>query len=364
MDNNKKYVVGLSGGVDSSVTALLLKQQGYDVIGVFMKNWDEKDENQVCTATQDYEDVRRVADKIGIPYYSVNFEKEYWDRVFTYFIEEYKNGRTPNPDVLCNKEIKFNAFLEYILRTGGDYLATGHYARVAFRDGYYRLLKAVDQTKDQTYFLCMLNQNMLARAKFPVGELTKKELRKIAEENELHVATKKDSTGVCFIGERNFKAFLQQYIPAQHGDIKKVGTEEIVGRHEGLMYYTLGQRRGLGIGGKKGSIGGRWFVVKKDLTNNILYVDQGDDSDYLYSSALTGSVPHWIAQTPKKEFSCTAKFRYRQPEQKCIVKWDENGTYVTFEKNQRAITPGQYAVFYIEDECIGSCVINDYIPIV
>jgi tRNA (5-methylaminomethyl-2-thiouridylate)-methyltransferase (EC 2.1.1.61) len=273
MNDNKRIIVGMSGGVDSSVAALLLKEQGYEVIGVFMKNWDEKDDDGVCTVVEDYDDMRRVCDQIGIRYYSVNFVKEYWDRVFSYFLEEYKKGRTPNPDVMCNKEIKFKAFLEYSMKVGASHMATGHYARVDFNDGEYRLLRGLDSNKDQSYFLCMLNQNALSKTLFPIGHLNKKEVREIAAKHGLQTANKKDSTGVCFIGERNFNKFLNNYLPAKGGEIKTV-EGEVIGRHEGLMHYTIGQRKGLGIGGR--GTGEPWFVVEKDLKKNILYVAQGE----------------------------------------------------------------------------------------
>ena len=277
-------VVGMSGGVDSSVAALLLKRQGYDVIGVFMNNWEEKDERGVCTAEKDYQDVRVVCDKIGIPYYSVNFAKEYRERVFAYFLEEYKKNRTPNPDVLCNREIKFNVFLNFARSLGAEKMATGHFARLGEQDGKTTLLRAADENKDQTYFLYMVNHQALSQAMFPVGGLTKAEIREIARQNGLATSEKKDSTGVCFIGERNFKEFLKQYLPAQGGDMVTVDGK-VVGHHDGLMYYTLGQRRGLGIGG--GGNGHRWFVVGKDLQRNELVVEQGEDSPLLYSmSAL------------------------------------------------------------------------------
>ncbi|EUJ23114.1 tRNA-specific 2-thiouridylase MnmA [Listeria grandensis FSL F6-0971] len=275
MDNSKtRVVVGMSGGVDSSVTAYLLKEQGYDVIGIFMKNWDDTDEFGMCTATEDYEDVIRVANQIGIPYYAVNFEKEYWDKVFTYFLEEYKLGRTPNPDVMCNKEIKFKAFLEHAESLGADFVATGHYARVETIDNEVKMLRGVDRNKDQTYFLNQLSQAQIQKVMFPLGGMEKPEVRRIAEEAELATAGKKDSTGICFIGERNFKQFLSEYLPAQPGEMKTLGGK-VMGKHDGLMYHTIGQRHGLGIGGD----GDPWFVVGKDLANNVLFVEQGFHHD-------------------------------------------------------------------------------------
>jgi tRNA-specific 2-thiouridylase len=270
----ERVVVGMSGGVDSSVAALLLKEQGYEVIGLFMKNWDDTDETGHCTAAEDFEDVRRVASHLGIPYYSVNFEKEYAERVFSYFLEEYRRGRTPNPDILCNREIKFGEFLNKALQLGADRIATGHYARLAEEGGEYRLLRGADPDKDQSYFLYALNQEQLSKAIFPIGHLRKREVREIAEKAGLPTAKKKDSTGICFIGERNFKEFLSQYLPAQPGEMRTL-SGEYKGRHDGLMYYTLGQRRGLGIGGS--GTGEPWFVVGKDLEKNILYVEQGRD---------------------------------------------------------------------------------------
>ena len=276
----ERIVIGMSGGVDSSVAALLLKQQGYDVVGVFMKNWEEKDENGTCTAAEDWEDVQAVCDKIDIPYYSVNFAKEYYDRVFSYFLDEYRKGRTPNPDVLCNREIKFKAFLDYAMKLGAEKMATGHFVRSEVRDGHPVLLKGDDPNKDQSYFLYMLKEAQLAKSLFPVGGMTKAQVREIARQNGLPVASKKDSTGVCFIGERNFRQFLQGFLPMQPGDMR---TEdgETVGEHIGLAYYTLGQRRGLGIGGR--GDGRSWFVIGKDLEHNVLLVSQGEDSPRLYS---------------------------------------------------------------------------------
>ncbi len=355
-------VVGMSGGVDSSVVAKLLKDEGKQIIGLFMKNWEEKDKNGVCTAENDFEDVKKVCNQIGIPYYSINFSKEYMERVFTHFLEEYKAGRTPNPDVLCNREIKFGPFLEYAKKLGSEKIATGHYAQVEEKNGYYYLKKAVDQNKDQTYFLNQLNQYQLSNVIFPVGGMTKPELRLLAEKYNLATSHKKDSTGICFIGERNFKEFLKGYLPAQPGKIVDYKSHKVLGTHDGLMYYTLGQRKGLGIGGSHDGNGEPWFVCKKDLKNNILYVTQGDDS-LLYSKALKSGVVNWIPKAPdKKEFDCFAKFRYRQPEQAVHVKINEDGTtLVTFNEKQRAITPGQYVVFYDEEYCLGGGVIEEVI---
>ena len=351
-------VVGMSGGVDSSVAALLLKRQGYDVIGVFMNNWEEKDERGVCTAEKDYQDVRVVCDKIGIPYYSVNFAKEYRERVFAYFLEEYKKNRTPNPDVLCNREIKFNVFLNFARSLGAEKMATGHFARLGEQDGKTTLLRAADENKDQTYFLYMVNHQALSQAMFPVGGLTKAEIREIARQNGLATSEKKDSTGVCFIGERNFKEFLKQYLPAQGGDMVTVDGK-VVGHHDGLMYYTLGQRRGLGIGG--GGNGHRWFVVGKDLQRNELVVEQGEDSPLLYSmSSLADQAPWVSGQAPAPEgkpFFCQARFRHRQPLQQVSITCLGQAVRIYFAEKQRAITPGQAAVFYDGQVCLGGATI-------
>jgi tRNA-uridine 2-sulfurtransferase len=351
-----RVVVGMSGGVDSSVAALLLKQQGYDVIGIFMKNWDDTDENGVCTATEDYNDVIRVCNQIGIPYYAVNFEKQYWDKVFTYFLDEYKAGRTPNPDVMCNKEIKFKAFLEHALNLGADYLATGHYAQVAYRDGEYKMLRGHDENKDQTYFLNQLTQDQLKRVMFPIGNLEKSKVREIAKEANLATATKKDSTGICFIGERDFKEFLSNYLPAQPGRMETLDGE-VKGKHDGLMYYTIGQRHGLGIGGS----GDPWFVVGKNLKENILYVGQSFENDKLYSNSITAVQVSWVSDKPmQQEFECTAKFRYRQADNPVTVQILEDGNVnVVFKEPIRAVTPGQAVVFYNGDECLGGGTIDE-----
>ena len=356
-DFPKRIIVGMSGGVDSSVTALLLKQQGYAVSGLFMKNWEDYPDGE-CPAVQDSQDVMAVCDQIGIDMDGVNFAAEYWDRVFAYFLEEYKAGRTPNPDVLCNKEIKFKAFLDYALTHGADKIATGHYASVAYRDGYYRLLKAADQNKDQTYFLYTLGQAQLSKTLFPLGDIAKPEVRKIAEANHFVNAKKKDSTGICFIGERKFKEFLSQYLPAQPGEMR-TPEGELIGQHDGLMYYTLGQRQGLGIGGRKDSSGEPWFVVGKDLDNNILLVAQGEHP-LLYSDSLEASKLHWTTdKAPAAPLRCAAKTRYRQPDQACTITWLEGDRCrVAFDHAQRAVTPGQSVVFYKEDECLGGGIIE------
>ena len=358
-----KIVVGISGGVDSSVAAYLLKQQGHEVIGLFMVNWDE--ESEFCTAEQDYEDVKRVCNTLNIPYFSVNYAKEYYDRVFTYFLDEYKKGRTPNPDVLCNREIKFGPFLEFAKKIGADYIATGHYCKKIEKDGKYFLAKAKDTNKDQSYFLNQLNQNQLKSVLFPLENITKPEVRKIALSLGLVYAEKKDSTCICFIGERNFKKFLSEYLPAKHGDIKTLDGK-VVGKHDGLMYYTLGQRRGLGIGGRADSSKSRWFVADKDLKQNVLYVSQNEERD-LMSNGLISEKFNWIPEKPKElEFDCNAKFRYRQPDQKVHVKVVDEHIEVSFYQPQRAVTPGQYVVLYkdIDEEnsiCLGGGVIDKVI---
>ena len=362
---NKKVVLGMSGGVDSSVAAILLKEQGYDVIGVFMKNWEEKDDNGVCLSEEDYKDVIAVAEQLEIPYYSVNFVKEYWDKVFTYFLNEYKRGRTPNPDVMCNKEIKFRAFLDYAMKIGADYVATGHYARIIHeeKDGNIKsvMLRGVDDNKDQTYFLCQLNQEQLEKVLFPLGSYTKPQIREIAEKYNLKTAKKKDSTGICFIGERNFNEFLSKYLPAKKGNI--VNTEgKILGRHNGLMYYTIGQRKGIGIGNTKEGTGEPWFVVDKDLEKNELVVTQGDNS-VLYSKGLIATDFNFINKDEITfPLNCTVKYRYRQDDSKAVInKLNENEYEVIFDKPQKAVTLGQIVVAYNGEKCLGGGVIDKII---
>lgn len=356
LPHETRVVIGMSGGVDSSVAAMLLKKQGYDVIGIFMKNWDDTDENGVCTATEDYNDVIEVCNQIGIPYYAVNFEKQYWEKVFTYFLDEYRAGRTPNPDVMCNKEIKFKAFLEHAMALGADYVATGHYARVGYIDGEYKMLRGVDDNKDQTYFLNQLGQDQLSKTLFPLGELKKPQIREMAKEAGLATAAKKDSTGICFIGERNFKDFLSNYLPAQPGKMQTL-SGEAKGKHDGLMYYTIGQRHGLGIGGN----GDPWFAVGKNLKENILYVEQGFHNELLYGDEVFATNVSWVSDKPKeKEFACTAKFRYRQADNGVKVQIvDENTIRILCDEPIRAITPGQAVVFYDGDECLGGATIDD-----
>ena len=361
----KTVVIGMSGGVDSAVAALLLKEQGYKVIGLFMHNWEEE-EGGVCTSADDWEDARNVAAAIGIPIYSVNFAQEYTDRVFSYFLAEYSAGRTPNPDVLCNREIKFDAFAKYAAQLGADYIATGHYCAIDHQaeltDGTLttRLMKAADQSKDQTYFLNQVATKQLKNVLFPLGDLHKSEVRAIAEKHGLFaVAKKKDSTGICFIGERKFKNFLMNYLPAKPGKIVDTEGNEL-GNHDGLMYYTLGQRRGLGIGGKNGYDASRWFVIKKDLVNNELVVSCGEDGA-LFSKTLRASGMNFIGGKIAGNFRCAAKTRYRQPDQACVADFAADGTVsVTFDEPQRAVTPGQFAVFYDGERCIGGGVIESY----
>lgn len=356
--NGKKVVLGMSGGVDSSVSAYLLKEQGYEVIALFMKNWEENDDDGVCTTTDDYEDVRKVCSQLGIKYYTINFVQEYWDKVFTYFLDEYKKFRTPNPDVLCNKEIKFKAFLEYALKLEADYIAMGHYARVDFVDGEYRLLRGLDSNKDQSYFLCGLNQYQLSKTIFPIGELVKSDVRKIAKEQGLATANKKDSTGICFIGERDFNEFLSKFLPAQPGDIVNEKGEKL-GKHNGLIYYTFGQRKGLGIGGQ-GS-GEPWFVAEKDVTNNRLIVVQGADNPKLFSKGLLAKDVNWILDykyDPK--IKLTAKLRYRQQDIEVDIEVaGENSYRVAFKEPQKGVTPGQFVVFYNKEVCLGGGVIDE-----
>ena len=350
----------MSGGVDSSVAAAILLEKGYEVIGLFMQNWEEEDDNGVCTAVSDYEDVKRVCNKLKIPYYTVNFAKEYWDRVFKYFLEEYEKGRTPNPDVLCNREIKFGPFLDYAKELGADYIATGHYAKVERKDGKTYLKKAVDTNKDQTYFLNQLSQKQLEMVLFPLGDMCKPKVREIAEKYGLVTAEKKDSTGICFIGERRFREFLKSYIPCKKGDIVDKDGKK-VGEHEGVMYYTLGQRRGLNIGGTKDGNGDRWFVIDKDIKENKLIVSQGEGAE-LFSTGLITYKVNWIPEEPKeKSFECFAKFRYRQPDQKVKVTIEKDRVVVDFAEKQRAVTPGQYVVFYTETDCLGGGVIEEVI---
>jgi tRNA-specific 2-thiouridylase len=350
-------IVGMSGGVDSSVTAWLLLQQGYDVQGLFMSNWDE-DEDGYCTAAADYQDARTVCAQLGIPLHKVSFAGEYRERVFSYFLEEYRAGRTPNPDVLCNREIKFGVCFDYARRLGADWVATGHYARVLHGERP-QLLKGLDPDKDQSYFLHAMPAASLARTLFPIGELRKEEVRRIARELTLPVFDKKDSTGICFIGERPFAEFLSQYLPAQPGDIETPDGRKL-GQHQGLMYYTLGQRQGLRIGGQSDAGEAPWYVAGKDLGRNVLLVVQGHDHPALLSDFLSAAQLEWVAgSAPGARFQCKAKVRYRQPDQPCEVEVLTGGKVeVRFETAQRAVTPGQYVVFYCGEECLGGGVIE------
>lgn len=350
----RKVMVGLSGGVDSAVAAALLLEQGRDVEGLFMKNWDEDDEPGYCPAEQDLADARAVADKLGIRLHTVSFSSEYWDRVFAYCLDEYRAGRTPNPDILCNREIKFKAFLDYARGLGAEVIATGHYARVASGHDQRRLLKGVDSNKDQSYFLYRLDQHALNHSLFPLGERHKPEVRRIAAQHGFANATKKDSTGICFIGERKFRDFLARYLPAQPGDIVSVAGAHL-GRHNGLMFHTIGQRQGLGIGGIRDNSGEPWYVVDKRLDSNTLVVAQGSHHPALFKNALQAGDLHWIAgRAPELPLACHARIRYRQAVQACtLVALDANGARVEFATPQRAVTPGQAVVFYANDECLG-----------
>ena len=352
-----RIIVGVSGGVDSSVAALLLKRQGEDIAGLFMQNWDEDDSGD-CRAEEDRRDALAVCGKLGIPFYARNFAKEYWSGVFENFLAEYRAGRTPNPDVLCNREIKFKTFLDEARALGAEKIATGHYAQIAWRAGRWRLLRGFDGDKDQSYFLHQLGQEPLAATLFPIGHLPKPEVRRLAGEASLATAQKKDSTGICFVGERDFREFLAQYLPARPGEIRSVdGTR--VGEHSGVFYYTLGQREGLHVGGVKGRPAAPWFVVGKDVESNVLIVDQGTDSEWLLSRELVSEPAHWIAgHPPAAVFECTAKTRYRQRDEPCSVKVAGDGSVsVRFDAAQRAVTPGQSVVFYQDDECLGGAVI-------
>ena len=356
----KKVICGMSGGVDSSVSAFILQQQGYQVEGLFMKNWEEDDDTNYCTAAADLADAQAVCDKLGIKLHKINFAAEYWDNVFEHFLSEYKAGRTPNPDILCNKEIKFKAFLEYAAEDlGANYIATGHYVRRRGTDDNAQLLRGLDANKDQSYFLYTLSSKQVGQSLFPVGDIEKPIVRAIAEDLGLITAKKKDSTGICFIGERKFKDFLARYLPAQPGNIRTV-EGDIIGRHDGLMYHTLGQRKGLGIGGVKGASEEAWYVVEKDLVNNELIVAQGHDHSALLSTGLIAQQLHWVDRQPIREpLRCTVKTRYRQTDVPCTIEpIDDESIKVIFDEPQIAVTPGQSAVFYLDEVCLGGGIIE------
>ncbi|MBM7073605.1 tRNA 2-thiouridine(34) synthase MnmA [Shewanella sp. 202IG2-18] len=362
-NHDKKVIVGMSGGVDSSVSAYLLLQQGYQVEGLFMKNWEEDDTDEYCAAAEDLKDAQAVCDKLGIKLHTVNFASEYWDNVFEYFLEEYKAGRTPNPDIMCNKEIKFKAFLDFaddIL--DADYIAMGHYVRRRDIDGTTQMLRGVDGNKDQSYFLYTLGHDQVARSLFPVGELEKPEVRKIAEEQGLVTASKKDSTGICFIGERKFTDFLANYLPAQPGNIETVDGE-VIGQHQGLMYHTLGQRKGLGIGGLKNSNDNPWYVVDKELNRNVLVVAQGGKHPRLMSVGMKVNQLHWVDRKgPENGSKITVKTRYRQTDVACYITYTDDETIrVMFDEPVAAVTPGQSAVFYDGEVCLGGGIIDELI---
>lgn len=357
-----KVIIGMSGGVDSSVAAWLLHEQGYQVEGLFMKNWEQDDEQGYCAAAQDLADAQAVCNQLRIPLHTVNFSQEYWQRVFTYFLEEYSKGRTPNPDVLCNKEIKFNAFLHHAQNLGADYIATGHYARCSIDNGTGYLFKAKDREKDQTYFLHAVDPKALGKSLFPIGDYTKQQVREFARQLGLITQAKKDSTGICFIGERRFKAFLQEFVLAKPGPIKDV-QDRVLGQHDGLMFYTLGQRQGLGIGGLRHANDEPWYVADKDLAANTLYVVQGSQHPRLYSQGLICGPIHWLADYAHQlPLTCYAKIRYRQQEQACMISpAQDKQHYVMFSSPQRAVTPGQFIVFYHKNQCLGGATIEQTI---
>jgi tRNA-specific 2-thiouridylase len=358
MNDTPDIVVGVSGGVDSSVAALLLRQGGQRVCGMFMQNWEEDERFGECHAERDRADAVRVCAALGMPFYARNFAADYWDRVFEHFLAEYRAGRTPNPDVLCNREIKFKTFLDNARALGAPRIATGHYARTDTINGRHRLLRGHDSNKDQSYFLYTLGQQQLAATLFPVGELPKAQVRRMAREAGLVTHDKKDSTGICFIGERDFREFLGQYIPAQRGELQ-TPDGKLLGEHDGVMYYTLGQRGGLGIGGRRGAQNTPWYVVGKDVGANILYVAQGNENAWLNSTRLRASELSWVAgAAPGEEFRCTAKTRYRQADQTCRVQICDNGCIVEFDTAQRAVTPGQSVAFYDGEECLGGGIIE------
>ena len=354
----EKVIVGLSGGVDSAVSAMLLKQRGFEVEALFMKNWDEDDGSEYCTAQADLESALRVTDQLDIELHIANFAPQYWDNVFAGFLREYQAGRTPNPDVLCNREIKFNVFADYARNLGADGIATGHYARVSHDEGVTRLFKGLDSGKDQSYFLNAVTSTQLEGVQFPLGDLEKETVRDMARDAGLVNAERKDSTGICFIGERRFSDFLSRYLPAQPGPIMSIDGEEL-GSHDGLMYHTLGQRQGLGIGGRRDAGNAPWYVIAKSLDNNTLWVAQGNDHELLHCTRLVATDLNWIGPTPSLPIDCKAKVRYRQADQGCrIERTNDDRLSVVFEEPQRAVTPGQYVVFYRDDQCLGGGVIE------
>ena len=361
LNNATKVIVGMSGGVDSSVSALLLREQGYQVEGLVMKKWEEDDGTEYCTAKEDLADAGAVAERLGIKLHAANFAAEYWDNVFEHFLQEYQAGRTPNPDILCNKEIKFRAFLDYARILGADKIATGHYVRKGEREGKATLLKGLDGAKDQSYFLHQVGQGAIADSLCPVGESENPEVRKLASDHDSKTAGKKDSTGICFIGERRFSDFLSQYLKKNPGPIKNP-EGEVIGEHEGLMYHTIGQRQGMGIGGLKHASEAPWYVADKDVETNTLWACQGNDHPALFATGLETSDIFWIAgEAPAASFRCSAKIRYRQPDQDCTVTVTETGYVIRFDDAQRAITPGQSVVLYKDDECLGGGVIETVI---
>ncbi len=357
---SKNIIVGMSGGVDSAVTALKLLEEGHQVTGLFMKNWEEDDGTEYCTAIEDLADAQQVCDTLGIPLKTVNFAAEYWDEVFEVFLSEFKAGRTPNPDILCNKHVKFKAFLNYAIEDlQANYIATGHYARITEKNGEFFLLKGLDPNKEQSYFLYTMGQKQLSRTLFPIGHLHKPEIRKLAQAAGFENARKKDSTGICFIGERKFKEFLQRYLPTQPGEMR-TPEGEYVARHQGLMYYTLGQRQGLGIGGVKNAPEKPWYVLDKNLTDNVLVVGQGHEHPLLFHTILEAGQLDWCGDKLLVEpIKCRAKTRYRQADQDCIIEpLADNRCKVVFDKAQRAVTPGQSVVFYDDEICLGGGVIE------